>query len=463
MKTIITTVGTSLFTNYKEKVRKEGRDDLISNYLDNLEQHDASSYDKFLNTDIAEIKYVLMEVEKDWLEKPSSSAEMQSIDKFIEENKDNVSAEKISVYLLATDTIQSCLAAEIICKVLNEKYSGMATFEPEYGKGIIEGLTVEPKEKDKKDPNFFDKGLMNLVERVKQLIDQAKAEKRDVVLNISGGYKGIIPVMTIVGQLEGVPLIYQYEKSNSLVKIGGMPLSIDWEIIKKFGSALAKESKLKTIELDKYEQMRKLYLVEGPYGNHSITFIGKLLAHYFKTSLPPFFEDVMGYFIEYKVEECYYNKYGRLNVMKSYNKNMKDGADIDILIQTNSDFIAVEIKPLEILDDEEDFNKKIIDGFCSRIKTLVMNEGRAVTEVWLILYSYLFLEEKETKTLLLENHKKMLQTVLRTLPDLSIRNFTFRVKHFYIKAKHDRFIHKDFLKSSLKETSIRDLFVEKVQ
>lgn len=351
MKTIITTVGTSLFTNYKEKVRKEGRDDLISNYLDNLEPHDASSYNKFLNTDIAEIKYVLMEVEKDWLEKPSSSAEMQSIDKFIEENKDNVSAEKISVYLLSTDTIQSRLAAEIICKVLNEKYSGMAIFEPEYGKGIIEGLTVEPKENDKNNPNFFDKGLMNLVERAKQLIDLAKEEKREVVLNISGGYKGIIPVMTIIGQLEGVPLIYQYEKSNSLVNIGGLPVNFDMSLVYSFYPFYTDREEIEVTNANKQilADLDKKYGLFRPVKDaatnqvkfYKRTVIGRLLNSYAFAKAPESLK-VLGILVEYRLYE-HYNKLGKYHSVEREAKVLgKTRRDFDIVL--NQGEILIESK-----------------------------------------------------------------------------------------------------------------------
>jgi len=36
----------------------------------------------------------------------------------------------------------------------------------------------------------------------------------ETVLNISGGYKAIVPIITLIRQLEEVPLLYNYETSQ---------------------------------------------------------------------------------------------------------------------------------------------------------------------------------------------------------------------------------------------------------
>ena len=89
----------------------------------------------------------------------------------------------------------------------------------------VEGLNIYDSAK------FNDTGFHNLVEITSKEIRSAKAAKEKVILNISGGYKAILPVMTLVAQLEEVPLNYVYEDSNEIIEIGNLPISFDWAAI----------------------------------------------------------------------------------------------------------------------------------------------------------------------------------------------------------------------------------------
>jgi putative CRISPR-associated protein (TIGR02619 family) len=347
MKTIVTTVGTSLFSNYGEYVREEGKENLIAKHVEEIKDENASAYTDFADAQIARIRHVFIKTVEDWLSQPSASAEIQSVEKFIEENQ--LSDEQVSVYLLATDTILSRLAAEIICEVLNKNHPGIATFEPEYGKGIIEGLTVKPKEKG--DPNFFDKGLMNLVERVNQLIDQAKKDKGDVVLNISGGYKGVIPVMTIIGQLEGVPLIYQYEDSDSLVKIGGLPVNFDMSLVYSFYPFYTDREEIEVTNVNrqiltdldqKYGLFRPVINgITGQVKSYKRTILGKLLNSYAYYKAPES-RQVLGLLVEYKLYE-YYNKLtGYSSVEREAKVSEKTTRTFDLVL--NKGEVLIEAK-----------------------------------------------------------------------------------------------------------------------
>ncbi len=112
--------------------------------------------------------------------------------------------DSLEVYLIATETILSRIAAEIIQTKLNGYNAGGGKtnnvfFEadkeaPECD--VIQGLDV------KNADEFSNTGLPNLIERLKEI----GINKEKIILNITGGYKGVIPYLTILGQVYKVLL-----------------------------------------------------------------------------------------------------------------------------------------------------------------------------------------------------------------------------------------------------------------
>lgn len=198
MKKIITTVGTSLFTNYNDKksesINKDIKDEPYSEY---------ESWEE----DIADIKAKLLPFAKE----ENSCAELTSIKKLQEKYED------IEVYLIATDTIESVLVCEILKEVLDN-----VKFNLKYD--VIGKLQVE----NYKD---FKEGLSNLINR---LYGISSNYYDNVILNITGGYKAVIPYLTIFGQVNSVPLYYIFENSDSLISIPKIPLSIDEGLFDKY-------------------------------------------------------------------------------------------------------------------------------------------------------------------------------------------------------------------------------------
>lgn len=74
----------------------------------------------------------------------------------------------------------------------------------------IEGLQVKDAE------TFRDAGFINLIDKVVAI----KGEDTSTILNISGGYKALIPPLTLLAQLEQIPLYYIYEDSGELIETG---------------------------------------------------------------------------------------------------------------------------------------------------------------------------------------------------------------------------------------------------
>ena len=109
----------------------------------------------------------------------------------------------IKVHFMATDTILSSLSAEIVAKYLGNKKIE-TNFDKE--RDVIRDLQIE-------DAKEFEKnGLVNLVDRVYRIINEQYYE--NIILNITGGYKAIIPYMTIMGQVNNIPIYYIFEDTE---------------------------------------------------------------------------------------------------------------------------------------------------------------------------------------------------------------------------------------------------------
>jgi hypothetical protein len=287
---IITTVGTSVFSNFnKQKVKlaftksREGKD-VYGDGADikNLEGCTAQDYleQRVTLTSIEEKieDFWLKGVEKtdhgwDWNgpnnEVPNrhASAEITSILKIAEKIRAEDQDAEIEVKLLATDTALSLSAAKLISEFPFGQFRvNIQDFDPQ--KDYIPSLGVHPTEEQNKK-QYYDEGLQQLVERLigeKGMIKKAKKEKIKPVINFSGGYKAIIPFLTIIAQLEDIPMYYIYEESDHLMEVGNLPFNFDWASVERLhyylGSDVLKQSDLH--EDIKTELKNKKLVVETP-------------------------------------------------------------------------------------------------------------------------------------------------------------------------------------------------------
>ncbi|MGI6114129.1 MAG: hypothetical protein ACOYEJ_08445 [Mahellales bacterium] len=221
MKKLITLVGTSLFRNYLE-VNKD-----INRYWEVIK--DGKDRDRTKNAwemftgDIERIRNPVL----NWARNNSdASAEIKSILSIQREVKDD-----LEVYLLCTDTLDSILASQIIEEAIDGYISCDNTIISVVSIKIIDGLQVFNRVKLERE------GLTNLVDEIYRIIEYPLDEE-DVLLNITGGYKCIIPYLTIMAQINRVPLYYIYDETEELIKIPQAPLDIDWGMFEKYKNAI---------------------------------------------------------------------------------------------------------------------------------------------------------------------------------------------------------------------------------
>ncbi len=328
MKKIITTVGTSLFSNFQQdEVRdKYGRDYAsisIDGPLKNIENKNPIAVKIYEDEYKHYIRSIKENIEDYWFgdkfeKNKRASAEIASILKIAEEEPEEV----FEVHLVATDTLLSVLAAEMIGDWFKQNKS--------LAPNVQEVLLQRPPTKDFKEQkesdfvikdlrvdaqNDYEKGFLNLIEVLDKIYTASKKVDQQIVLNVTGGYKAIIPVMTLYGQLRKIPLKYIYNENEStkseLITIENLPVNFDWGVGEMLADYIADNEVRAKLEDDSkiIELLRNYKIIRKEDKN--LTIIGALLGRYVDERM---FEGKtsFGFFAEYKVYEALIEDYNQI-------------------------------------------------------------------------------------------------------------------------------------------------------
>ncbi len=358
MKNVITMVGTSIFANY----HNDQRDDIYEDLKDtSLRFADIEDYEE----ECQELKREVIEWAK---HKEDASAEIKSLLKIKEELKED----RISVQLLATDTILSPLAAEIIKEWFEGKEGFEVRFEKEYGQDVIKGLQV------KNSKEFEEEGLITLFERIKRIIDQ---NTQDVIFNITGGYKAVVPFLTFYAQLYAIPVYYIFEMENELIKLPQLPIQIDLSFIEDHFMAFEaikpdkekksnfpdKEKFLEYLHNEKNQaerifkelQQNKLITIED--NKVILTIYGRLIHNKFFMEKATEYQTLKGTFMELKVFDYFYHRYSQAKDINIYHSKEFKPYEADIVIENkkNKQLEIIEIKPGNRIPFNDIKDKKI--------------------------------------------------------------------------------------------------------
>jgi putative CRISPR-associated protein (TIGR02619 family) len=179
MRTILTTVGTSLLTNAARHlgIEKPDRQDL-ANYLRRTSPEKAS-------------------------------AEANSLSRLLKQDD--------QIVFLHSQTEQSKLCAE----ALRGEYER---------KGFISQLREVP-DLTYKESRFKMRGLRSLVATMIKLIREEKRDGREVLVNATGGFKAEIAYATLVGLLFHVPVYYIHELFEDIIEMPPMPINWDYSLL----------------------------------------------------------------------------------------------------------------------------------------------------------------------------------------------------------------------------------------
>lgn len=181
------------------------------------------------------------------------------------------------VILIASDTVDGRLCVELVKEFLEEREIS--------SKGQIEIKTIAGLQAT--DGAVFQReGLKNLLAYLVGL------ENDELVLNPTGGYKSIVPYISLIGMLFNKPVRYIHEDSNDVLTLTNLPVMLNDDLI------LLVEPKLKRIEQETaisknewqlgidYHDRRFDCFIEESGGQITLSGIGILFWERFKKDYP---------------------------------------------------------------------------------------------------------------------------------------------------------------------------------
>ncbi len=378
MSCIVTTVGASLFTNYFEKAEE-------SEFI----KADYEAIKDSLYKDWEDCENRINNIKNDpdfrrWISHNlnDSCAEIASLLKILrhlesDSEYSKYQKDELNIRLLATDTIPSGLAAELIM--------GQTILHPVTGKkmpvdffpkrDVITGLRVDDAKVFQKD------GLQNFIHRFSGLYRQYEP----LILNVTGGYKGLIPYLTLIGQIREVPVMYKFEESEALITIPQWPVNFDGKLAVEYGDQLQKVTKIN--EGDKKAFVKKHILDR----DGDLTPLGIILKDYAKGIDRKDFlnKNLRGDCAEFRWFEYYVSEYPGRMVRRSVGKGKERIAgkiiqgEADIVVEGDEQVIIAESKSCKHIHDFED---KLLTQINQLLQELKDNEID-LHEYHLCLYS----------------------------------------------------------------------------
>lgn len=221
MKTIITTVGTSLLEYYKHEYAEA-----FKNLGDKLKPYSDSEWLNLLSDRHTIRDRILSAAKAEDYQDNQASAELTSLVRIKEQ------IGELRTILVTSDTLQGHLAGEILYHLLPDFGIQTAYIER------IPGLNMDPRQEKEKT---IQQGFRNYIRFLIEAADRHREEL--VAYNISGGFKAIIPVSTLIASWQQLPLYYIYEESDYLVKIPPFPVNLDSSVCQDFKPILQRFEK----------------------------------------------------------------------------------------------------------------------------------------------------------------------------------------------------------------------------
>jgi len=260
MKTFICTCGTSIATK---------RGITLDRFLDMpLTKWDEQS------DEIASVKDILAEkLDGTDLhnELDDTSAEIKSLVKMGLDRND-------TVILIVSDTIEGRICAELVRSFLvknNLCLENSVTIKEITGLQASDGA------------RFQKEGLKNLLTYLVSL------EHQNIIFNPTGGYKSVVPYITLMGMIFNKPVKYIHENSEDIIALTGLPIILDDDLLLRVEDKLQKIEEETAIPIQEwqdgidYNDHRFDSLVETENGHVTLSGIGLLFWEKFKQNFPP--------------------------------------------------------------------------------------------------------------------------------------------------------------------------------
>lgn len=131
-------------------------------------------------------------------------------------------------YLLASDTEDGRICAEAVKSILEEDM-GL-----EVKLISVEGLQVLDATRFRKE------GLLKLFEELNRIRQEHPADYANLLINATGGFKSVIPYITLFGLIQRIPCSYVFERSANLIQLPAAPVNFDFEALAPVSDAMDK-------------------------------------------------------------------------------------------------------------------------------------------------------------------------------------------------------------------------------
>ncbi len=133
------------------------------------------------------------------------------------------------VVLLATDTADGHACGDALALVLKKHWPGVHVILER-----VEGLQVRDAERLRKT------GLVRLMQVVLRYVEDPQRQYGGgLVINPTGGFKGVVPFLTVIGMIFRVPTVYVFEFSDTLIHLPPLPINFDLHLFQRARPALA--------------------------------------------------------------------------------------------------------------------------------------------------------------------------------------------------------------------------------
>jgi hypothetical protein len=310
----------------------------------------------------------------EWLDEPADRKEMyekalkelveQIGNWFDDEEKSAESAtlsqledKKMKFYFLASDSLSTLVVAEVL-KRYYQKVSPSVRISTE----VIADLTMKNKKS-------FEKGIDNLIMKVLEILRKEK----DVVFNITAGYKGVIPYFSTIAQIFDARLIYDFEGvENRLITIEPLPIEFDRSFFELLYPYLYEE---KFEDPKIFSFLRDLRIVTA---NKSLTPLGYLIRY--ATERYMMNKSALGHFVEYllyaelvqKREPFRDFRFRNIEIGKRFFNDDKSNTltDADIYMENDNEIFWLEVKPISYFMKVSELKKQFFQKQFRIIKKL---------------------------------------------------------------------------------------------
>lgn len=430
MKSIITTVGTSIFTNAFKQNSPECYKEISDKPFNEWKNH---------KDDLTKTQNIIFE----WLKNDpdASSAEIKSLIEMQEEL-----GESIKVYLITTDTILSNLSAEILKKFFQD--FEFIQIDPAIRQ--IQNLQV-------KDVELFENlGMSNLSKVLYKIIEKDSPE--NCILNITGGFKGVIPYLTIIGQIKHIPIGYIFEGSSKIIVIPQLPIQFDYAVAEELYFSLCDIKQGKFIEARIKDRLLNMNLLSKKL---QPTGIGEFFIDYVdsETLLA---NNIFGFYIESKMHEYFYSLYGKSHeIMHSLKDKQFNDREIDFVIKDHKSFVSVEIKSLlsNLAKNSKAVNGKSLSGEDKIIKQISgqMESYKNLNNFPSEYHYYVYSASKADNSKLSEIRNNI-NGIFSKYPETKFRMFFLLIKR---NKNNDYFVNcfSKFMSEPIKKTDLQEILV----